>query len=166
MQNFGYETPEDITDVPTIALNFGVKATWWVGLPIGLGLAAASQLGTDLPALELKDFLDATFLKAFGALGGSALIAGIVGYILAKNDYVYNAGVNRLLGPEKHDKFLGVGAAHNVAYMVAPLIGLYLMNWAVKKRAFIGQENLRAQLLEALQNLIKSAQDLTLNQNT
>ena len=122
------------TDDPTLlGLGWGVIATWWVGLPLGMLLAAAARVGS-LPKMELRDLL-----KPVGVLlaccGLLALTAGVVGYVLA------NAGVVTLddwlaarIPPARHALFLADGFAHLASYTGGFVGGLVLCLWVVMRR--------------------------------
>src|SRR5215208_7353967 len=76
------------TESPTLlALGWGVVATWWVGLPLGLLLAAASRLGRrrKLTAAELRRPLGVLLL----AMAAAAAVAGAVGAVLAVTGRVW-----------------------------------------------------------------------------
>jgi hypothetical protein len=70
------------TNSPTIlALGWGVIATWWVGLPLGLGLAVAARAGN-----RRKRDVRSLLLPIFGLLaimGCCAVVAGVLGSVLA-----------------------------------------------------------------------------------
>ena len=70
----GHAKVIDSDDPTLIALNWGVRATWWAGLFLGLGLATAARLGSR-PKREIK-----TLLKPIaGLLIVMALFASIAG---------------------------------------------------------------------------------------
>src|SRR5512142_351112 len=69
------------TTSPTLlALGWGVVATWWVGLPLGLLLAAAARLGAryKLTAVQLRR----PMLVLLLAMGAAAGISGAIGGLL------------------------------------------------------------------------------------
>src|SRR5215208_4042841 len=70
------------TESPTLlALGWGVVATWWVGLPLGVLLSAAARVGArpKLTAAQLRRPVGVLLL----AMGACAAIAGVVGATLA-----------------------------------------------------------------------------------
>src|SRR5687768_902651 len=73
-----------------LGLGWGIIATWWVGLLLGLGLAAAARLGSP-PKLELGDVRRPVLLLML-ASALAALLAGIAGASLAA------AGIRSLAG--------------------------------------------------------------------
>ncbi len=105
------------TSSPTLlALGWGIIATWWVGLPLGTLLAAFARMGA-LPRLTARDlFRPLTIMLCL--LGTAALIAGVVGYILARNDVLHLMGeLARAVPAEKHDAFIADLWAHNCSYL-------------------------------------------------
>src|SRR5215467_14265147 len=76
------------TDDPTLlGMGWGVLATWWVGVGLGLMLAAAARWGR-LPKLTARELLRtvAIFLAVLGVL---AFVFGTVGYTLARSGVVW-----------------------------------------------------------------------------
>jgi hypothetical protein len=104
------------TDDPTLlGLGWGVLATWWVGLGLGLLLAPAARAGS-LPKLTARELLPmvAIFLIVLGIL---AAISGVIGYTLAR------AGMVWLVEPlasrvpaDRHARFLADLWAHGASY--------------------------------------------------
>jgi hypothetical protein len=122
------------TDDPTLlALGWGVAASWWVGLLLGLPLIVTARVGTR-PPLGLAELV-----KPIGILmalvGISAAVAGLAGYALAE------AGMERLTGflatrvpAHKHAAFLADAYTHLVAYAVGFLGGLAVCGWVLRER--------------------------------
>ena len=117
----------------TMAFLWGIIATWWAGLFIGLLLAFASQVGEWPKYAPLK--LIQPILVLLSIMGISALIAGIVGGILFESGSIqiiprYNA----VLLPEKHRPFMIDLFAHSASYFVGFLGGIGLAIWVIIKR--------------------------------
>ena len=55
MQKLGFKNPENERSASKIAFLFGIVATWWVGAILGTGIAAVSQVGDELPPVEIQD---------------------------------------------------------------------------------------------------------------
>jgi hypothetical protein len=72
-----------VSESPTlVGLVWGVAATWWAGLAVGLWLAATAQEG-DAPRLTARDFVrPAAYL--FGAMAAASALGGTLGYVLAQ----------------------------------------------------------------------------------
>src|SRR5206468_1111720 len=100
------------TDDPTpLGLGWAVIATWWVGLPLGMLLAAAARVGS-LPKMRTRDLLRpvGVLLACCGAL---ALTAGVIGYFLANRGVVtLDPWLAARIPPARHALFLADGFAH------------------------------------------------------
>src|SRR5258705_9772894 len=70
------------TSPTLLALAWGVAATWWVGLPLGLGLAVAARAGTR-PKVGAAAVAPSV-LVLLGIMASCALMAGLTGYLLAR----------------------------------------------------------------------------------
>jgi hypothetical protein len=121
---------------PTIlGLFWGVVATWWVGLPLGLGLAIAARSGRR-PKLGASDLVP-PLLRLMMVMFSVATLAGMIGFFTSK------AGVFRLIQPlagkvpsEHHVAFLTCGWAHSASYL-AGLVGgvaLWILTWRRRGR--------------------------------
>jgi len=119
------------SESPTVlGLFWGIVATWWVGLPLGVGLAAASRIGKR-PKLDARDVVS-SILKLICCMYIVAAIAGVVGYGIAK------AGQIQLLEPlaseipaEKHVAFIVDSIIHLASYgsgMIGGVV-LWILVW-------------------------------------
>lgn len=119
------------SDSPAVlGLFWGVVATWWVGLPLGIGLAVAARSGSrrQLGPKELVPSLVRLLLVMFAL----ATVAGCLGYFGSK------AGAFILIEPlasrvpaDRHVAFLTCGWAHGASY-VAGIFGgvaLWIRTW-------------------------------------
>jgi hypothetical protein len=115
------------TDDPTLlGLGWGIIATWWVGLFLGLGLALAARGGSRPPRSVGSLIRPVVGLLAVTAI--AALTMGILGYALAQ------LGLVELLDPldsevpqEKHAAFLADLWAHTASYFVGGIGGIVVM---------------------------------------
>jgi hypothetical protein len=122
------------TDDPTLlGLGWGVIATWWVGLPLGVLLAAAARVGS-LPKTDARDLLKPVGVM-MACCGLAALTAGVIGYLMA------NAGAVTLypwlaarIPPARHALFLADLFAHTASYGGGFVGGLMLCIWVVMRR--------------------------------
>jgi len=122
------------TESPTaLAFLWGVLATWWVGLMLGVPLGLVACVGSR-PKMEAGDLL-----KPIGVLlvciGVSAFVFGVIGFLAAKAGGVWlpeplASDVPR----EKHGRFLADLWAHSAAYGVGFLGGLVLCVWTWRHR--------------------------------
>ncbi|MGI9455838.1 MAG: hypothetical protein ACR2NU_04710 [Aeoliella sp.] len=100
-----------------IALAWGVIATWWVGLGLGILLACAARLG-NRPPRDVGSFVrPIAMLLAITAM--LAALAGVLGYFVARQGGVF------LLEPlasrvpvEKHVPFITDLWAHSASYLI------------------------------------------------
>lgn len=128
------------TDLPTLlALRWGVIATWWVGLMLGIPAAIASRVGS-WPKLNAGDLMRPIFYLLIVMACGS-LVAGIAGYFTAR------AGGVWLLEPlaarvpaEKHAAFIADLWAHLAAYGVGIIGGIVVCVWVALQRRKLARE--------------------------
>ena len=122
------------TASPTLlALGWGVVATWWVGLPLGLLLAAAARLGArnKLTAVQLRRPI-LVLLLSMGAIAG---FAGAIGGVLAANGKVWlSPMLSEQLRPDRHVPFLTDLWMHTASYAAGVLGGLVLAVWTWRQR--------------------------------
>ena len=123
------------SDSPTVlGLFWGVVATWWVGLPLGTGLAVAARAGRrrKLTARELVPSL----AKLLVAMFAVATVAGSIGFFGGK------AGAFILIDPfaskvpaDRHIAFLTCGWAHAASYLAGIIGGitLWILTWRRRK---------------------------------
>jgi hypothetical protein len=124
------------TDSPTLlGLGWGVIATWWVGLLLGLMLAFAALRGSR-PKRTARSLVGpvAILLVWMGTL---AAVAGVLGFLAA------NLGWVRLVEPfasrvpvERHALFIADLWAHSASYLVGFVGGLILIRrvWRSRQR--------------------------------
>lgn len=115
------------TESPTLlGLGWGVIATWWVGLLLGVPLAIAARAGRQPKrpvATLVRPILTLLFVMA-----ACALAAGLTGYSLARGGRVFLVGPLADLVPgEAHARFLADLWAHLTSYAVGLLGGLVVI---------------------------------------
>ena len=128
--------PVFLTDSLTfLAVVWGIIATWWVGALLGVPLACVARWGR-LPKLA-AGCLIRPILSLLSVMGLFAIVAGIVGYLLARAGYVSLIGTLAVKIPaEKHVAFLADGWAHTASYGIGFLGGVVLIvrTWRSRKR--------------------------------
>jgi len=125
------------TDSPTLlALGWGVVATWWVGVLLGLLLAFASLRGPR-PRKTARELV-APIGKLLACMGAAAFVAGWIGFFAAKSGWVV------LLEPiasrvphDRHVAFVADLWAHSASYLAGFVGGFALANRVWKSRSQI-----------------------------
>jgi hypothetical protein len=114
------------TRSPTLlALGWGVVATWWVGLPLGITLAVAARAGPR-PKRSPRSLVQPVLFLLAGT-GACALAAGVVGYALASRGSIHLWDpMATLVPPERHARFLADLWAHSASYFVGGVGGILL----------------------------------------
>lgn len=121
------------SDIPALhALAWGVIATWWMGLLLGIPLAIAARVGHASPPLGWRDLVR-PIAVLLAIAGGVAMLAGIVGFVAAELLPLHPTWLNGI--PEdRYSRFFFCLAAHNVSYTVCGLGGFMLIMWTWKER--------------------------------
>jgi hypothetical protein len=122
------------TDDPTLlGLGWGVIATWWVGVLLGVPLAWLARAG-DRPKRDAMSLCRPVgWLLA--AMAGCALVAGATGWLLADMEAVTLVGPIALMVPrEKHAVFLAAAWAHSTSYLAGVAGGLFVMRQVWRSR--------------------------------
>jgi hypothetical protein len=123
----------DTTSPTLIALGWGVVATWWYGLLLGIPLGLSCRLGK-APRLGAAQMIR-PIAWLMTVTGATALVAGVIGYFCAR------AGIVWLLDPlcfrvaaDRHALFLADLWAHLAAYGVGGIGAVAMCVWAVRHR--------------------------------
>jgi hypothetical protein len=123
----------DTQDPTRLALVWGVIATWWVGLPLGLLLALAARHGLR-PKLSAGDLVRPVGILLC-VMAISALVAGITGALLARaGRVVVDPYWAQLIPREEHTAFLANLWAHNASYLVGAVGGIVLVVLTWRRR--------------------------------
>jgi hypothetical protein len=122
----GHPPAFDTEDPTLLGLGWGIIATWWVGAIMGVPLGLAARIGCRNQRTAISLIRPLAILM--GMAGVCALVAGIVGYLLASTGVVF------LLEPlasqipkNKHVHFLADLWAHNASYAVGFFGGLVVI---------------------------------------
>ncbi|GAA4429723.1 hypothetical protein [Bremerella cremea] len=114
------------TNPTVLGLVWGVLATWWVGVMLGIPLAFICRVGS-LVKLSVRDLIK-PMLVLMAVTGGLAAVAGVVGYVLASNGSVTLLGaMAERVPPEKHVAFLADLWIHGASYAGGFVGGVVLM---------------------------------------
>jgi hypothetical protein len=122
------------TDDPTLlGIGWGIIATWWVGLILGVPLAIAARFGSR-PKRSMRSLVR-PIASLLGVMAAFALVAGVTGWLLARNGVIFL--VKRLaerIPPERHAAFLADGWAHSASYLVGFVGGIVLIRLVSRSR--------------------------------
>lgn len=122
------------TDSPTLlAVGWGILATWWVGLLLGIPAALVSRLGS-WPKYDAARLVHPIF-GLLVVMACASLLAGIAGYFVAEAGGVWlNGRLASEVPAAKHTAFLADLWAHLAAYGVGFLGGSALCGWILFRR--------------------------------
>jgi hypothetical protein len=129
------------TNDPTLlGIGWGILATWWVGLFLGVPLAVVSRAGK-LPKRSAADLTRplATLMVIAACI---ATTAGVFGFVASSNGWIrmVEPWASRI-PPEKHVLFLTDLWAHNASYGVGFVGGLVMMALVWRGRLLEGRES-------------------------
>lgn len=116
-------------DPTVVALAWGVVATWWVGLILGMPLALVCRMGNRRPKLEVREVLPLLGWLFLG-MALCAATAGVLGYSFAP------LSLARLNGYDGENSrgFLTNLFAHNASYLSGIVGGSFVIFAARIKR--------------------------------
>jgi hypothetical protein len=123
------------TRSPTLlGVGWGIWATWWVGLFLGIPLALAARAG--------KQFRRSarSLIKPLGAMmlttAVFALLTGTAGYLMERNGTIsLSPDWNNAVAPDHRPAFVADWFAHVTSYIVGFICGLILcISVAVSRR--------------------------------
>jgi hypothetical protein len=116
-----------------LAIGWGIIATWWVGLPLGILLAAAARIGR-APKLGLRD-LRRPILLLMAVSGAAAMVSGIIGAILVTTGTIeLLGGWGDVIPSAKWVSFAFAAFAHLASYAVGAIGGIYLIINTYRRR--------------------------------
>lgn len=119
--------PVFATHNPTLlGFGWGIIATWWVGVLIGVPLACACRVGR-WPKREPWSIVRPLFCL-MGCSFTLAIVAGVAGCVVGRNGWVVLAGpLANLVPRERHIPFLIDLWAHNASYFAGFVGGTILI---------------------------------------
>ena len=131
------------TQSPTLlGLGWGILATWWMGLLLGIPLALCARAGS-APSLGARDLLKPVGILLV-TMALLALVAGVVGYKAAKAGwFVLPPGASERLPEARHAVFIADLFAHLASYAAGTFGGLALCAWTVIRRRRVASDPLR-----------------------
>ena len=122
----GHPPVFNTTDPTLLAIGWGVIATWWVGLSLGVALAVVARAGSR-PKRSVGSLIRpvAVIMLVMAIL---ALTAGVLGYFLALKGVVFLIGpVAYALPPDRHAPFIADLWAHSASYLVGFVGGIVVL---------------------------------------
>lgn len=116
-----------------LAIGWGIIATWWVGLPLGILLAAAARLGRRNKLLFKQ--VSSSILLLLAVSAAVALIAGLTGAILFATGYnSFDLYWIDLIPANRQLAFSAAAWAHSASYLCGFLGGLSLVGLTIWRR--------------------------------
>ena len=115
------------TDSPTLlGIGWGIVATWWVGLFLGIILAFAARFGKR-PKVAPRDLVR-PISRLLLVMAGCASLAGLLGLVAARLHWVsLESELAALIPAAKQVGFLVALWMHSTSYGVGFLGGLFLI---------------------------------------
>ena len=131
-----------LTSPTLLAFGWGVLATWWMGVLLGLPLVAFARAGSR-PKLAAKDFAR-PIARLLVVMGTLSALAGLVGYLLARSRFgdalASVAPITDLIPVARHPRFFADAFAHDMAYASGGLGGVVIWAWAWWRRGRLKRE--------------------------
>jgi len=126
------------TDDPTLlGIGWGIIATWWVGVLLGVPLAIAARVGSR-PKRSVGSLVrPVVWLLAIMAI--CAIAAGVAGWLLARSGAVFLVGpIAERLASDRHVPFLADMWAHSASYLVGFAGGIVVVVQIWRSRGNVG----------------------------
>ena len=124
------------TNSPTVlGFVWGILGTWWVGLFLGLLLAAAARIGTApkrAPATLARPVMSILIISAF-----VAALSGSLGFILAQRGSVELVSpLAESVPSQRHVSFVTAAWVHSASYLSGGVLGagLAVRVWLLRRR--------------------------------
>lgn len=130
-----FHPPVFATANPTLlGLGWGIIATWWVGLPLGVVLALAARVGSQPSRLVAQDLVRPVIVTLL-VVGCLAFLAGCVGWVLASWGAIsVPPFVAARILASQHPRFMAAWWAHSASYLAGALGGIVLAIVTVIRR--------------------------------
>lgn len=130
--------PVFATKSPTwLGVGWGIIATWWVGLLLGVPLAVAARAGRR-PRRDVGSLVRPVVTLLL-VMGGCALVAGVVGFVLGGRGAVWLVEPLASRVPQaRHARFLADLWAHSASYFVGFVGGFVVIVRVWRSRGPLG----------------------------
>lgn len=116
-----------------LAVGWGIIATWWVGLPLGIVLGAVARVGSrsKLTLADLRPFI----VRLPLVMAACAIIAGALGaYLAATGRTPLDPYWTALIPRDKQIAFAADSWAHLASYLSGVVGGLVVIGYALWRR--------------------------------
>lgn len=132
-----------VTSPTIIGLTWGVIATWWVGLGLGIPLAMAATLG-HWPRRNVASLIG-PLTKVMLVTGMFAVASGAIGYLAASSGWVFLIEPMASRVPaDRHVGFITDLWAHSASYLFGALGGILLIIHTWRSRRLLPQAAVKA----------------------
>ena len=116
-----------------LAIGWGIIATWWVGLPLGIGLAIAARVGRP-SKMTLADLRRPIIILMF-ASGVIAMISGAIGAsLVAAGAVAIPVGWSTVISADRWVAFSFDAWAHLASYASGAIGGILIIGITTAKR--------------------------------
>jgi hypothetical protein len=116
-----------------LAVGWGVIATWWVGLPLGILLGAVARAGphTKLSLADVRPLI----VRLLLVMAACAIVAGVLGaYVTATGIAQLPPYWAQVIPRDKQVAFATDSWAHLASYLSGVLGGLFVIGYALRRR--------------------------------
>jgi hypothetical protein len=115
------------TDDPTLlGLGWGVIATWWVGLLLGMPLAFVARYGSR-PKRSIGSLVRPV-VSLLAVTGVCAFGAGVIGWLLARSGFVFlTESLAERVPTDRHIAYLADLWAHSASYLIGIVGGIVVL---------------------------------------
>lgn len=128
----GHPKVIESTSPVTLALVWGVIATWWVGLPLGMLLAMVSQFGKR-PVIPVKVVLRYAIYLLIIMFIVAAIFGSVAGFAAANGNLRLSDTYETLIPEKSWNYFLAAAWAHGASYL-SGIVGTIVVSRLLYKR--------------------------------
>jgi len=122
------------TDSPfLLAIGWGIIATWWVGLPLGIGLALAARVGK-WPKLTFAEVRRSIIILMLVCAVAAIILGGVGATLLASGAIALAPPWDQLISHDRHVAFMADAWAHLASYGFGLLGGLIVIGRTMWRR--------------------------------
>lgn len=138
-----FHPPVFVTQSPTLlGLGWGIIATWWVGLFLGLLLALSTRAGSR-PKLSAAQQIRPIAMMLL-VMACCALIAGLMGFVLARHGFLAEPDwITPPLASSSYPAFVAAWCAHSASYASGFFGGLVLCILQYRKRVRVERQSMK-----------------------